>query len=177
MLQEGFVNACRTRFAQTWHTSTHPLSRRYGSKIGWSNEKKQWIGELRELFFSPKLDDVYVNEAISLKYGYIPTKLFKYREFNEYSLDNLKNNTLWCASANGFNDPYDTSIHFEYSKEILDRQLIHSIEEQAKDGQFKFLTDSEINELKQSAEPTRYLAHIAHKKQKEDSLRNSCSSS
>lgn len=127
-------------------------------------KKQQWIGELRELFFSPKLDDVYVNEAISLKYGYIPTKLFKYREFNEYSLDNLKNNTLWCASANGFNDPYDTSIHFEYSKEILDRQLIHSIEEQAKDGQFKFLTDSEINELKQSAEPTRYLAHIAHKK-------------
>lgn len=127
-------------------------------------KNKQWIGKLRELFFSPKLEEVYVNEAISLKYDYIPTKLFKYREFSEYSLDNLKNNTLWCASANGFNDPYDTSIYFEYSKEVLERQLIYSIEEQAKDGQFKFLTEVEINKLKQSAKPTRCLAHLMHQK-------------
>jgi hypothetical protein len=99
-----------------------------------------------------------------LKYGHIPTSLFKYREFGSYSLDNLENNTLWCASANGFNDPYDTSIFFEYSKETLERQLIHSIEKQSEDGLFQFLTENEINELKQSREPTKLLARLAHQK-------------
>ncbi|WP_219906996.1 hypothetical protein, partial [Vibrio mediterranei] len=28
-VQDGFVNVCRTRFAQTWHTFTHRLTWRY----------------------------------------------------------------------------------------------------------------------------------------------------
>lgn len=127
-------------------------------------KNKEWIGSLRELFFSPNLEEVKVNEAISLKYGHIPTRLFKYREFGSYSLDNLENNTLWCASANGFNDPYDTSIFFEYSKETLERQLIHSIDEQSKDGLFQFFSENEIHELKHSREPTKLLARLAQQK-------------
>jgi hypothetical protein len=127
-------------------------------------EDKEWFSKLRELFFSPRLEEVNIDEAIALKYRYIPRKLFKYREFGEYSLDNLKNNTLWCDSANRFNDPYDTSIYFEYAKETLEQQLIRSIEEQCDKGLFQFLTVNEIESLKKSSEPTRLLAKLAHEK-------------
>jgi len=69
---------------------------------------KEWIDELKKLFFSPNHNDVDVPSAVDLKLKHIPQRLFKYRTFGKYSLDNLKNNTLWCCKASQFNDPYDS---------------------------------------------------------------------
>jgi hypothetical protein len=124
----------------------------------------EWLHKLREYFFSPKLEEVKVNEAIALKFDRIPKRLFKYRQYGEYALDNLKNNTLWYDSASGFNDPYDTSIHFEYSQATLDKQLIKSIKEQGVNGKYQFLSQNELDILKKTDEPARVLAEIAAQK-------------
>ena len=42
-------------------------------------------------------------------------KLYKYRHVNNYALDNLKNNTLFCASPSTFNDPFDCKIGIDFS--------------------------------------------------------------
>jgi hypothetical protein len=123
-----------------------------------------WLDKLREYFFSPKLEEVKVNKAIELKFGHIPNRLFKYRQYGEFALENLKNNTLWCDSASGFNDPYDTSIHFKYSQEALDKQLIKSIKEQDKNGKYPFLSYTELEMLEDADEPSRVLAEIAEQK-------------
>jgi hypothetical protein len=123
-----------------------------------------WLDKLREYFFSPKLEEVKVNKAVDLKFDHIPNRLFKYRQYGEFALENLKNNTLWCDSASGFNDPYDTSIHFEYSQETLDKQLIKSIKEQDKNGIYSFLSQTELERLEKTDEPSRVLAEIAEKK-------------
>lgn len=41
--------------------------------------------------------------------------LYKYRQVNNYALDNLKNNTLFCASPSTFNDPFDCKIGIDFS--------------------------------------------------------------
>lgn len=44
----------------------------------------------------------------------IPKILYKYRECNKRSFDNLKNNVVWCGTLDNYNDPYEgyTAIHF-----------------------------------------------------------------
>ncbi len=123
-----------------------------------------WLDKLREYFFSPKLEEVKVYEAIDLKFGHIPNRLFKYRQYGEFALENLKNNTLWCNSASGFNDPYDTSIHFKYSQKTLDNQLTKSIKEQGANGKYSFLSHTELEMLANADEPSRVLAEIAEQK-------------
>ena len=40
-----------------------------------------------------------------------PQYLYRYRPINEYSLDNLRTNTLFFSSADKFDDPFDAYIH------------------------------------------------------------------
>lgn len=42
-----------------------------------------------------------------------PRYLYKYQTFNTYSLQNLKNNTIYFNDPKQFNDPYDTSQPIE----------------------------------------------------------------
>lgn len=42
-----------------------------------------------------------------------PTYLYRYRPINDYSLDNLRTNTLFFSSADKFDDPFDTYIHVD----------------------------------------------------------------
>ena len=37
--------------------------------------------------------------------------LYKYRQFDDYSLGNLSHSTLWCSEIAAFNDPYE--LQFE----------------------------------------------------------------
>jgi hypothetical protein len=41
------------------------------------------------------------------------TSLYKYRAFNEYSLSNLKNDTIWLAKPGSFNDPFDCALEVD----------------------------------------------------------------
>jgi len=57
----------------------------------------------------------------------VPQKLYKYENWNERSLANLKNQQLYFSDPRSFNDPFDCSIDFrvaEMSEEEFDQ--IHS---------------------------------------------------
>jgi hypothetical protein len=39
--------------------------------------------------------------------------LYKYRQFDEYSLENLSRSTLWCSEIEAFNDPYELQFELD----------------------------------------------------------------
>lgn len=52
-------------------------------------------------------------------------KLYKYRAFNKYAIENLTNGTLFCASPSSFNDPFDCKFGISIQatvEEALDRE-------------------------------------------------------
>jgi len=57
-------------------------------------------------------------------------KLYKYREVSDYSLDNLRNNTLFCAKPSQFNDPFDCRLGIELGPcyDVLFGQMIQNAE-------------------------------------------------
>lgn len=72
-----------------------------------------WIDELRQKFFTANVEELDVNGAIEVKQKHIPQKLFKYREVNEFSIQNLQSSTLYCTYPSTFNDPYDSTLIFD----------------------------------------------------------------
>lgn len=57
-------------------------------------------------------------------------KLFKYKSFikEQYTLAALRNNELYCATAEEFNDPFDSLIEFS-AREFLETALLISFQE------------------------------------------------
>jgi hypothetical protein len=53
-----------------------------------------------------------VDEAIAIKEQHLPKRVYKYRCDTDYSRDGLKTNTVWMASPESYNDPYDCSLTF-----------------------------------------------------------------
>lgn len=71
--------------------------------------------EEKELFvesiFERVDEDVYKKRTIDLLLRDTNGgKLYKYRAVNKYSLDNLKNGTLFCAIPSSLNDPFDCKM-------------------------------------------------------------------
>ncbi|ENH6782026.1 DUF2971 domain-containing protein [Vibrio parahaemolyticus] len=74
-----------------------------------------------------KIKDNRTGKPISNKKKNIPTSLFKYRAINEYSLNNLENETLWLTSADKFNDPYDSSLYLSLNKNLSRLPLVETV--------------------------------------------------
>lgn len=74
------------------------------------NDKKELVEKL--LSSSYLLDAIRAEELLweALMKDSPEGKLYKYRECNEYSRDNLMNGTLYCATPDSFNDPFDCKI-------------------------------------------------------------------
>ncbi|MHB8174492.1 MAG: hypothetical protein ACYDFU_08570 [Nitrospirota bacterium] len=70
----------------------------------------EWIKQFAALFSQPSIDGTQILQFQSLKIKNLPGKLYKYRPVSNYSLDNLKMNTVWLNSANEYNDPYDSAV-------------------------------------------------------------------
>lgn len=66
-----------------------------------------WKDEFFKLMSSTVIDGISIDQAQRLKDTYIPKHLYKYREINKYSLENLETDTVWVCSAENYNDPYD----------------------------------------------------------------------
>jgi len=91
-----------------------------------------WKDKSREYFFTPHAHELDIDAAMSIKQQNIPQKLFKYRMLNDFSVANLKNDTVWCSNADDFNDPYDSSICFAFDKEFINDTFIEVLETQLK---------------------------------------------
>ncbi|MBK5345541.1 DUF2971 domain-containing protein [Pseudomonas sp. TH49] len=74
---------------------------------------KDWVEDLMQLMCVPALSLENIRAAQELKFSKFPSKLYKFREVNEYSLNNLREATLHLTFASNFNDPYDSAVDFD----------------------------------------------------------------
>jgi len=51
-----------------------------------------------------------IDEALALKQQHLPKRIYKYRRDSTNSRDNLKTDTVWLASPESYNDPYDCAF-------------------------------------------------------------------
>ncbi len=66
-----------------------------------------WIQPFLETLKSGRIINNRMNEVLALKDGHLPGKIYKYRCVNPRSLQNLQEDTIWLASPDSYNDPYD----------------------------------------------------------------------
>lgn len=82
---------------------------------------KKWIKQYIDLLYNIDCNKIDIEAAKSLKIKYIPTKLYKYREFNKFSQENFKNDTVWINTSYEYNDPYDCALDLSISLESINR--------------------------------------------------------
>lgn len=123
--------------------------------------EEDWIQDLRRYFFSYRQEDLDVEAAIKLKKQHIPKSLYKYRSVNEYALSNLKNDSVWCTHAANFNDPYDSSLCFDFSSDYVNSLLLKSIESQARGNDDNFFTEDNLNTFSTSDDPLKAIIELA----------------
>ncbi len=69
-----------------------------------------WIDEFVACVERATLSHQNIEEAISIKQGYLPKRIYKYRRDCSYAVQNLEENTVWMANPDTYNDPYDCSF-------------------------------------------------------------------
>ncbi len=111
-------------------------------------------------------------------------KMYKYRAFNKYALENLKGGTLFCASPSSFNDPFDckfgisiqASVEESFDREISDmeqctedirRLLYEDSNSEIESVQIKTLLKNKqfvelIKEIRESAETEEQMEEILY---------------
>lgn len=119
-----------------------------------------WIEKLREYFFSHRAQDLDVNAAIELKQQNIPKKLYKYRAVNDYSISNLEDDTVWCTHAASFNDPYDSSLCFDFNQNVINDAFTESLSSQTDFSGDKPLKKDDIKNLVKSGNPLKSLIEL-----------------
>lgn len=122
-----------------------------------------WIKDLVDLLERSTLQHPHLDEAIALKQAQLPKRIYKYRGDNEYSRLNLRTDTVWMASPESYNDPYDCSFMCSEEKVVaeLKKSLIPKFGEVYKLG-----ADDTIKLIEQAVskgiDPLTFLAqHIA----------------
>lgn len=123
-----------------------------------------WIDDYIKLQFPYNPDDMRIEEACQLKHQHIPDALFRYRSFNEYSLDNLMNEQERLSYPTEFNDPFDSRIKVDYgfiSKTLfLHRTMDKMITQLGVSG--VSVSKQEYEEIRQLENPFYHFAkHIA----------------
>lgn len=69
-----------------------------------------WIQEFVNCLEDATLKHPRMEEVIAIKQPHLPKRIYKYRCDGTYSRANLKTNTVWMASPDTYNDPYDCSF-------------------------------------------------------------------
>jgi hypothetical protein len=69
-----------------------------------------WIQELVNCLEGATLKHPRTEEVIALKQPHLPKRIYKYRCDSTYARENLKTDTVWMASPDTYNDPYDCSF-------------------------------------------------------------------
>lgn len=84
-----------------------------------------WKDKYRKLMFSVESFESSIQEAYKIKFKHIPL-LYKYRAINDYSIDNLFNDTTWFNRASEFNDPYDSGLTMNREL-MIDDKIKHDL--------------------------------------------------
>ncbi|QYX54863.1 DUF2971 domain-containing protein [Pseudomonas sp. S07E 245] len=78
----------------------------------------EWMEVFKNKMLGKYIDVEDIDASFDLKFSNIPGRLFKYREFDSagYSLENLRDHTVWMNSPQSFNDPYDCAMMVNFYK-------------------------------------------------------------
>ncbi len=112
-----------------------------------------WKDEFRQLMESCDENILNIDKAQILKNQNIPSKLYKYRPVNKYSINNLQEDTVWLNSPNDYNDPYEfyEKIDFEaVNREITKKHFDELIERMTSKVQ---ISQEIIDKAKESDKP------------------------
>ncbi|BCJ06709.1 hypothetical protein PRtIB026_A35350 [Pseudomonas sp. RtIB026] len=97
-------------------------------------------------------------KAKKLAHPLLPKSLFKFRGVTDGALDNLRNNTLFCAKPKTFNDPFDCALTLKGPDErtIYCKTIIS----------LGWETEEHLNLIKNAADPFGALIQIAKQQTK-----------
>lgn len=84
-----------------------------------------WKEEYIKMLGTPKISDLKIEAAQTLKIRNLPTHLYKYRQFNNFSKDNLLNDTVWLNIPSDYNDPFEAMEFLDFDKlnKVLNEQM------------------------------------------------------
>lgn len=83
---------------------------------------------IRNLFpYSSK--KLAVEEAFIAKHPHVPKFLYKYRHFKDNHKASLEVDQLWFSSPDRFNDPFDTTVHFDTTRFLIEDCAISEFDE------------------------------------------------
>ncbi len=68
----------------------------------------------KKLFAMQLKNNVPLDKVSKYKNNYLPSKLFKYRSIEEYTIEAFKNDCAYFSNPKRFNDPYDCLINIKY---------------------------------------------------------------
>lgn len=124
-----------------------------------------WKEELVKILFSNDTSKINAKKAINLKYEYTPSSLYRYRPFNERSLELLETDKIWLSIPTSFNDPFDCALKLavndlpnEYIKKVLLEPNLNHLKQK-----FKF-TDKELRKSQRKKDVVHELVKIYLKK-------------
>jgi hypothetical protein len=132
-----------------------PRERRHFATIG-ATMSDEWKSGFVKILQGSTLEQSRVDAAIALKEQHLPKRIYKYRWDCAESRDCLNTDSVWMASPNSYNDPYDCSIMLPTTppttplKRLLEARLVkviikaHKLHEHLSPEQIKAaLTSSE----------------------------------
>lgn len=129
-------------------------------------DARKWIKEFLEQMAGPSIELNQIDAAMRLKHKNLPKSIFKYRAINDYSLQNLKSDTVWLCPPSEYNDPYDCAITFSTEK-IQSFKIIENLDETlSKSGLNKTLTEEQIESLRASTDPMMDMIPMVFQKEK-----------
>lgn len=114
-----------------------------------------WIDEFVKLQFPVNPDDMQTEEAQRLKFEQIPKSLYRFRQFNNHSIENLLMEREWQSYPCEFNDPFDSrlKIDMDIAKKEIFFKLTWSEFLKSLKKQDLFFSNEELDDIYSSTNP------------------------
>ena len=87
-----------------------------------------WKKEYIEKIGCSDVEKLQIEAAQAIKMANLPKFLYKYRPANDFSLDNLKNDTVWLNKPSEYNDPFEFVEFLDFKK--LERVTANTMKEE-----------------------------------------------
>lgn len=129
---------------------------------------KQWTDQFLGMLFPLDSREIDIEGAFMFKNKHLPKSIFKYREVNEYSLRNLKEDTVWLADPSNFNDPYDCAhtVDLMAVSRVRAKEFLPNFFKER--GLEEQLGKDVLEEMLHSADPLVFLMDVMLFKEPED---------
>ena len=153
--RHGFVKAGRFLYQVTGNAVG--VWQKILSDLPESLTQPMWTEQFLQYLRQSTVEESRFQDAIALKQKYLPKRIYKYRCDNSYARENLKSSTIWLASPDSYNDPFDCLLRFSGASmtAAFERGLIDPFVT----GYKLEIPADKIEEAKQSTTPLETLSH------------------